>query len=101
MGMPACSQAQVANSAHHSSQGPYGLQYRPCVSGSGSIWEATAAALVEEPGNIGSGVAVEKLYCQAWGSSSQYPVPWLFPMMAEIWVAVGSSERPPKAWASP
>ena len=29
------------------------------------------------------------------------PVPWLFPMMAEIWVAVGFSGRPPKAWASP
>src|ERR1700677_3086372 len=101
MGMPACSQAQVANKAHHSSQGPYGLQYKPWVSGSGSIWEATAEAIVDEPGNIGSAVAVEKLYCHACGSSSQYPVPWLLPMMAEICVAVGSSVSPPKAWASP
>ena len=49
--------------------------------------------MVADPGNIGSGVAVEKLYCQACGSSSQYPVPWLLPMMAEICVAVGSSDE--------
>ncbi len=69
--MPACSQAQVANSAHHCSHGPYGLQYAPWVSGSGSIWLATAAAIVADPGNSGSGVAVVKLYCQACGSRSQ------------------------------
>ena len=69
--MPACSQAHVAKSAHHCSQGPYGLQKAPCVSGSGMICEAAAAAMVAPPGAIGSGVAVEKLYCQACGSSSQ------------------------------
>src|SRR5271167_3388420 len=102
MGTPACSHAQVANSAHHCSHGPYGLHQAPCEElGSGSIWDATAAAMAADWGNIGSGVGVVKLYCQAWGSSNQYPVPWLLPMMAEIWVAVGSKVRPPKACASP
>src|ERR1700731_3831210 len=102
MGTPACSQAQVANSAHHCSQGPYGLHQAPCeLLGSGWICDATAAAIAADWGNIGSGVGVEKLYCQACGSSNQYPVPWLLPMMAEICVAVGSSESPPEAWASP
>src|SRR5580693_6518726 len=101
MGMPACCHAHVANSAHHSSHGPYGLQYAPCVSGSGSIWDATADAIASDWGNSGSAVAFEKLYCQACGSSSQYPVPWLLPMIAEICVAVGSRVRPPKACALP
>ena len=93
--MPACCQAQVAKRAHHSSQGPYGLQYVPWVSGSGKIWEAAAATMAAEPGNVPRAVAEEKLYVQASGSSSQYPVPWLLPMMAEICVAVGFSARPP------
>ena len=94
--MPARSQTQVANSAHHSSHGPYGLHHAPAdTSGSGSIWDAAICAMAFDCVNSGSGVAVLKLYCHACGSSSQYPVPWLLPMMAEIWVAVGSSESPP------
>src|SRR5580658_2593175 len=91
MGIPACCQTQVADNAHHSSQGPYGLHQAPSeTSGSGSICDAATEAMAADCANSGSGVAVAKLYCQAWGSSSQYPVPWLLPMMPEIWVAVGS-----------
>ena len=50
---------------------------------------------------MGSGVVVAKLYCQACGSISQYPVPWLLPMMAEICVAVGFRVSPPNDLASP
>jgi len=59
--MPACCQTHVAKSAHHSSQGPYGLQYDPCVSGSGSICDAATESIVDDHGNNGSGVVVEKL----------------------------------------
>ena len=37
MGTPACSHTQVANRAHHSSHGPYGLQKLP-RSGSLFTW---------------------------------------------------------------
>ena len=37
MGTPACSHTHVANSEHHSSHGPYGLQYWP-RSGSLFTW---------------------------------------------------------------
>ena len=60
MGTPACSHTQVANSEHHSSHGPYGLQKSP-VSGSASTSAAAVTTTAEVNGDaVGSGGLVKE-----------------------------------------
>src|SRR5581483_9373436 len=72
IGTPACCQTQVANRAHHSSHGPYGLQNWPRT-GSLFTWLLATDTIAEAVGE-GAGLGgLVKAYDQPSGSSSQYP----------------------------
>src|SRR5665213_1245784 len=69
-GTPACCHTHVANSEHHASHGPYGLQKDP-VSGSAFTWLVAVTTIAEASGDgFGSGGLAEEQLNQS-GASSQ------------------------------